>query len=106
MWRRLMDAVDPALVASIERAAAVVPGVEDVHDVRVRWLGHQLRAELHVTVDETLPTFASHAIAEDARHRLLHALPKLAVVTVHVDPSGHSGADHHGMAAHHDASAG
>jgi cation diffusion facilitator family transporter len=103
MWRRLMDAVDPELVASIERTAALVPGVEELHDVRVRWLGHQLRAELHVTVDETLPTSASHAIAEDARHHLLHALPRLGIVTVHVDPRERSGADHHGLAAHHDA---
>lgn len=103
MWRRLMDAVEPELVDSIERTAAAVPGVEDVHDVRVRWLGHKLSAELHATVDETLPTFASHAIAEEARHQLLHALPRLGVVTVHVDPCGHSGTDHHSLAAHHDA---
>jgi cation diffusion facilitator family transporter len=106
MWRRLMDAVDPEMVDSIERTAAAVPGVEDVHDVRVRWLGHRLIAELHATVDETLPTFASHAIAEEVRHHLLHALPRLGVVTVHVDPCGHSGADPHGLAAHHDATAG
>jgi cation diffusion facilitator family transporter len=103
MWRRLMDAVEPEVVDGIERTAAAVPGVQNVHDVRVRWLGHRLSAELHATVDETLPTSASHAIAEDVRHHLLHALPRLGVVTVHVDPCGHGGADHHALAAHHDA---
>lgn len=100
MWHRLMDAVDPAVVDAIERTAAAVPGVEDVHDVRVRWLGHKLSTELHTTVDETLSTRASHEIAEEVRHQLFHAQPRLGVVTVHVDPCGHSGDDPHRLTAH------
>lgn len=65
MWHRLMDAVEPEVVDVIERTAAAVPDVEDVHDVRVRWLGHKLGAELHATVDETLSTRESHEIAEE-----------------------------------------
>jgi cation diffusion facilitator family transporter len=103
MWRRLMDAVEPEVVDDIEHTAAPVPGVEDVHDVRVRWLGHKLGAELHVTVDETLSTRESHAIAEEVRHQLYHALPRLGIITVHVDPCGHSGEDPHRMTAHHTA---
>jgi cation diffusion facilitator family transporter len=103
MWRRLMDAVEPEVVDGIEHAAAPVPGVEDVHDVRVRWLGHKLGAELHVTVDETLSTRESHAIAEEVRHRLFHALPRLRIITVHVDPCGHGGEDPHRLTAHHAA---
>jgi cation diffusion facilitator family transporter len=101
MWRRLMDAVEPEVVDAIEQAAAAMPGVEDVHDVRVRWLGHKLGAEFHITVDETLPTRESHAIAEEVRHQLFHALPRLGVVTIHVDPCGHSGEDPHRLTAHH-----
>jgi cation diffusion facilitator family transporter len=101
MWYRLMDAVDPQLVDSVERAAGTVVGVQHVHDVRVRWLGHQLHAELHVVVDEDLPTRESHAIAEAVRHELGHALPHLALVSVHVDPCGHSGIDHHAANAQH-----
>jgi cation diffusion facilitator family transporter len=101
MWHRLMDAVEPEVVDTIEQTAAAVPGVEDVHDVRVRWLGHTLGAELHATVDETLPTRASHAIAEEVRHQLFHTLPRLGGVTVHVDPCGHGGDDPHGLTAHH-----
>jgi cation diffusion facilitator family transporter len=103
MWRRLMDAVEPEVVDTIERTAAAVPGVEDVHDVRARWLGHTLGAELHATVDETLPTRASHAIAEEVRHHLFHTFPRLSLITVHVDPCGHSGDDPHHRTAHHRA---
>lgn len=77
MWRRLMDAIDPALVDGIERGAAAVPGVQGVHDVRVRWLGHRLQAELHITVDEDLPTRASHHLVEEVRHALFHTQPGL-----------------------------
>ncbi|HWO74128.1 MAG TPA: cation diffusion facilitator family transporter [Dehalococcoidia bacterium] len=100
MWYRLMDAVDPELVARIEDAAAV-PGVEEVGEVRVRWVGHRLYTDIHIRVDEDMPTRESHEIAEDVRHALLHAAPQLAVVHVHVDPCGHSGIDAHARAGHH-----
>ena len=99
--RRLMDAVEPEIIARLERSAAGTPGVHDVHDLRVRWLGHTLHAELHITVDEDLPTRESHRIAEEVRHRLLHAEPRLVAVFVHVDPCGHGGEDPHALTAHH-----
>jgi cation diffusion facilitator family transporter len=101
MWRRLMDAVEPEVVDGIERVAAEVPGVEAVHDVRVRWLGHNLQAELHTMVDEELPTRESHRIVEEVRHVLFHAQPRLAAISVNVDPCGHGGADPHDLTAHH-----
>lgn len=101
MWYRLMDAIDPQVVEQIEQVAGAVAGVEGVHDVRVRWVGHQLQAELHIVVDEDLPTRASHAVAEAVRHALHHDLAHLAQVSVHVDPCGHSGIDHHATTAHH-----
>jgi divalent metal cation (Fe/Co/Zn/Cd) transporter len=97
---RMMDAVEPELVEGLERAALAVPGVRDAHDVRLRWLGHTLHAELHITVDEDLPTRESHRLAEEVRHALLHAQPRLAVATVQVDACGHGG-EHAGAARHH-----
>jgi cation diffusion facilitator family transporter len=103
IWERLMDAVDPQLVDAVEREAAQVARVERVHGVRVRWLGHSLEAELHADVDSQLSTAASHAIAQEIEHALLHKLPQLATVTVHIDPSSAEGQDHHALTAHHKA---
>lgn len=101
MWHRLMDAVDPQFVDALEREAATVPEVMDVHDVRLRWIGHKLQADLHITVDEDLPTRESHRIAEEVRHALFHTHKQLTVITVHVDPFSHSGEDAHSINAHH-----
>jgi ABC-type Na+ transport system ATPase subunit NatA len=50
IFARLMDAVDPALTEAVERAAAQ-PGVVEVTSTRLRWIGHRIEAEAHVTVD-------------------------------------------------------
>lgn len=105
MWHRLMDAADPDVVEDMRREAGAVDGVQEVDDIRVRWLGHRLEADLRIVVDEDLPTRASHRLAEDVRHRLFHAQPKLASIIVHVDPCGHSGNDLHHGTAHHQRNA-
>ena len=46
-----MDAVDPALVDQAEQTLRATPGVLGAGQVRLRWIGHQLRAECEVIVD-------------------------------------------------------
>jgi cation diffusion facilitator family transporter len=99
---RLMDAVDPALAEQARGVVAGVDGVESVGEIRVRWIGHRLHAEAEVTVDGDLPLSAAHRITEDARHRLLHDVPRLASAIIHADPCGHDGADPHAEVQHHD----
>lgn len=101
IWHRLMDAVDPQIVDELESAAKVY-GVEEVNDLRVRWLGHRLEAELAIVVDADLPTQSSHAIGEAVRHALFHAQPMLAAASVHIDPCDHHGRDAHEQVAHHE----
>ncbi|MFD0563370.1 cation diffusion facilitator family transporter [Kitasatospora saccharophila] len=90
--RRLMDAVDPALLDAAERELAAVDGVRAVGAVRMRWIGHALRAEAEVVVDRTLTVVAGHQVAEAAERALVRAVPRLLAATVHVDhaPPGRS----------------
>jgi cation diffusion facilitator family transporter len=99
---RLMDAVDPALAEQARVVLAGVDGVEAVGDVRVRWIGHRLHAEAEITVDEDLTLAVAHRITEDARHHLLHEVPRLASAIIHADPCGHHGVDPHADLEHHD----
>ena len=86
MYYRIMDAVDPEITESVTNVASKAEGVMEVNEVAIRWVGHRQRAEFHITVDCQMPTCESHAIAEKVRHDLLHAMPALADVTIHVDP--------------------
>ena len=98
---RLMDAVDPALTAKARGVLAGVSGVEGIGELRIRWIGHRLHAEAEITVDGDLALSAAHRIAEDARHRLLHEIPRLTSAIIHADPCGHDGVDPHADLDHH-----
>jgi cation diffusion facilitator family transporter len=101
VYRRLMDAVDPALLDRVEVTLRATPGVIDLGETRLRWIGHALRAECEIVVGADLTVAAAHEIAENARHRLLHDIPRLTTAIVHADPHDPQGRAHAGL-AHHD----
>jgi cation diffusion facilitator family transporter len=101
VYRRLMDAVDPALVDQVEATLRATPDVRGVGGVRLRWIGHQLRAECEITVAETATVVAAHAIAHNAEHRLMHAVPRLTAAVVHAEPDSAERANHHEPVRHH-----
>lgn len=98
---RLMDAVDPRIVEMIEHAARRVPEVQDVGQIRVRWVGHRLEADLHLTVDCDLSVAAGHRVGEAVRHALFHEIRGLDEALVHIDPCGHDEGRHHEETDHH-----
>ncbi|MBA2552905.1 MAG: cation transporter [Geodermatophilaceae bacterium] len=100
IYRRLMDAVDSELVDASEAALRAVDGVLDIESLRLRWIGHTLRAETGLVVDDRIGIVAAHAIAVDAEHQLLHAVPRLSAATVHIDPAS-AHLDPHQRLAHH-----
>ncbi len=104
IYRRLMDAVDPALVDQAERVLAATPGVLGVGQVRMRWVGHQLRAECEIAVPPDISAVQAHQLTVDAEHALLHAMPRLSGALVHAD-SQVPGADPHDVLADHRAPA-
>lgn len=86
--RRLLDGVDPGIVEVAEETLAEVPGVRGVSGVRLRWIGHRLRADAVLAVDPALGVGEGHDVATAATHALRAALPRLDAVTVHVEPHG------------------
>ncbi|MFJ5265398.1 cation diffusion facilitator family transporter [Streptomyces sp. NPDC088387] len=104
VFRRVLDAVDPELVDRAERAVEEVPGVLGVGELRLRWIGHRLRAEVAVVVDGGATLRQAHTVAVAAEHALLHAVPRLTAALVHADPAPVAGeADPHLALAHHAA---
>ncbi len=97
---RLLDGVDPEVVDEIKHSLNHVPGVKDVSEVRVRWLGHRLHAELNIAVSPELSVGEGHKIAMEVRHQLLHRLRYLSNATIHIDPVNASGEKHHRITKH------
>jgi cation diffusion facilitator family transporter len=100
VFTRLLDGVDPSVTDEIRRAADRVEGVEAVAEVRARWVGHRLRAEVNVAVDPELSVAGGHGVAREVNHILLHELGYLETAVVHVDPAQESGEEHHRVIAH------
>jgi cation diffusion facilitator family transporter len=97
---RMLDGADPKVVEELRHVAEHVPQVREVTEVRARWLGHRLHAELNIAVDHELTIAQAHAIAAEVRHQLLHHLNYLSLVVIHVDPANQSGETYHGISEH------
>ena len=86
VFRRLMDAVDPLVLDQSEAILALVPGVRSVRRLRMRWVGHELRADVELDIPETTSLAQAHLLAHDAEQRLVRAVPKLTEAVVHAYP--------------------
>src|SRR5207253_11455130 len=86
VFTRLLDGVDLVVIDEIRDAMLKVPGVCEVTEVRVRWLGHRMHAEANITVNSELSIERGHEIATEARHQVLHRLNYLSNATIHIDP--------------------
>jgi cation diffusion facilitator family transporter len=87
IYRRLMDAVDPAVVDHAREVLRGVEGIADVGRVRMRWLGHTLHAEADIEVAADLMVSAAHAIAHHGERHLRREVGRLGSATVHVSPA-------------------
>jgi divalent metal cation (Fe/Co/Zn/Cd) transporter len=70
----------------------------------MRWVGHDLLAEVEISAEPHHSLPQAHHIAEAVRHWLLHRVRRLADATVHVSPRAGTGvdvADPHGETSHH-----
>lgn len=100
VFTRVLDGVDPEVVDEIRHAVDHIEGVQDITEIRVRWLGHRLHAELNIAVNPECSVEQGHDIAREVRHQLLHHLNYLSNATIHVDPLTSSGEKHHGISNH------
>ncbi|HET7558904.1 MAG TPA: cation diffusion facilitator family transporter, partial [Limnochordia bacterium] len=101
VFRRLLDGIEPETIVAIRSVTAQVSGVKGVNDVRARWAGHAVMVDLSIAVDDELNVRDAHAVAGEVEHALLHAIPHLRQVLVHVDPASRVGAGFHGHSSHH-----
>jgi divalent metal cation (Fe/Co/Zn/Cd) transporter len=100
VFTRAIDGIDPAISDEIRDAAVHTKGVKDVTEVRVRWSGHRLHAEVNIAADPESSVEAGRVIAKEVRQQLLHNLTYLSNAVIHVDPLNASREEHHDVRGH------
>ncbi|HIH75550.1 MAG TPA: cation transporter [Methanosarcina sp.] len=91
VFTRLLDGVEPEILDKIKDIAESVDGVCEVTDLRVRWIGHRLHAEINASVNPSISVEEGHEIANAVREKLLENFSYLSGTTIHVDPLTASG---------------
>jgi cation diffusion facilitator family transporter len=105
----LLDTIPHDLQEEVAAAAAAIPGVEEVRQVRVRKSGAEIFADVTLTVQHTASFEKTHTIADQAEAAVRALLPGADVV-VHLEPVAGSEEDllttvrvlaaRHGLGAH------
>lgn len=98
---RLMDGVAGCVVEQLTEAAVAVAGVAGVDRVRARWTGHRIEGDASIRVSNELDVLGAHRIADEVEHAMLHAVPHLESVVVHLHPVGLGDDDLHELSGHH-----
>ena len=78
-------AADTDEVEKIKKTILETPGVVNLHDLRTRKVGDSIIADVHIEVKGTLTVAEGHAIAVDARNRVMRSSRVLNLMT-HIDP--------------------
>lgn len=87
VFGRMMDRVDEHLVDDAEALVAGIEGVIAIDRLRMRWVGHDLLADIDVRADRSLDLVQAHDLADKVRDRLLATVSRLVDVTVHISPN-------------------
>ena len=87
VFTRMLDGVDPGVIEEIKHAAQHVPGVSRIIDVRARWLGHRMVAELDIGVPGQTSVTEADRMATELEHELLDHLPALKSARIRVRSS-------------------
>jgi len=86
VWTRLIDGIEPEILAQIEHAPMHIDGVRAVHDVRARWIGHRVYGDVAIDVDPALSVRDADAISQKVEQAVRDHVPLLGTVVVRSRP--------------------
>lgn len=92
LWENLQSLIDrqagPEILQPVRTEAEAVPGVLAIEKLRVRRMGIEHIAEIHVQVDANATVRGGHDIAHAVKDRVVARVPSVSDVIVHVEPYG------------------
>ncbi|MBC8493781.1 MAG: cation transporter [Candidatus Thioglobus sp.] len=85
--KELVDtSIDADQIEKLRYALGQISGVNSVHSLRTRKIGHTISADVHVQVDPFLSVSEGHIISVSVERVAKQCLRELTDVTVHIDP--------------------
>lgn len=85
---RTLDGVEPGVTDAIRGTAGHVPGVARVADVKARWIGHQLHADVAVVFEAGLTLAAAAGVAGAIKEELRTHMPALRTANITLEAPG------------------
>ncbi len=86
VFTRFLDGVEPEDLNEIRHAVSHVTGIKEILNIRARWSGHQLLAEVNIKVDSNLSVIDAHRISEDVKHGIMDHIKYVTNVIVDIEP--------------------
>lgn len=87
VWRRLMDAIDPAITDQIGQYAGEAVGVDAVTRVQARYVGHELHVEIGIRLEDGLTLDDALVAVATIRSLVNRYIRHVTQVSVDVEPS-------------------
>lgn len=91
LWSALREMADTAprqeFLDKVEQCVSGVPGIQGMHDLKVRSIGGSYYIQVHIVVDKNMSVAQSHRILNEARGCLYSEIENIGEIIVHVDPS-------------------
>lgn len=103
---RMLDGVEPGLVAEVRHAAEHVKGIVGVADVKARWLGHKLHIDAAILADAGSSLVDADKLSAALKKELFDHIPALSIANIRVhasdapisgatEPRANAGGHHH-----------
>lgn len=77
------------VIADIRKVASTVEGVINTEKCYVRKSGINYYVDLHITVNSHITVNEGHRISHNLKDKLLHELPHITNVLIHIEPDEH-----------------
>ena len=86
LWQLSDTAAPPEIIEELRRIALSVDGVADVHDLRTRYQGDGVQADMHIVVDGHMPLREAFSILKKVEQDLYMMGPGVVDVMVRLEP--------------------
>jgi cation diffusion facilitator family transporter len=92
LWENVQSLIDrqadPEILQQVRGTAQAVPGVLAVEKLRVRRMGIEYIAEIHIQINGNSTVRCGHDLAHAVKDRIMRGIPSVSDVVVHVEPFG------------------